>query len=92
MCLEMVWIKKCNLRGGGYFPTTMNIFLMPKIWNYFFCSAAFVDKPIRVTVIYNIFYQLVVITGKYLPQKEKVRENISIFTSRVIFADISLFR
>ena len=32
---------------------------------------AFVDKTIRGNIIYNLFYQLVVNMGKYLPQKGK---------------------
>ena len=71
MCLflEMLWEKKCrNLSGGKYFPITVNIFPIPKIWNYFFCSIGFVDKIIRGNIIYNLVYQLVVNMRKYLPQ------------------------
>ena len=34
MCLflEMLWVKKCNLSGGKYFPDAVNIFPMLKIW------------------------------------------------------------
>ena len=44
MCLrlEMLWVKKCyNLSGRKYFPVTVNIFLEPKTWNYFFFSFFF---------------------------------------------------
>ena len=33
-------VKKCNINRGKYFPIKMNIFPMPNIWNYFFCSTA----------------------------------------------------
>ena len=72
MCpfLEMLSVKKCrNLSGGKYFLITVNIFPMPKIWNDFFCSSAFVDKIIRGNITYDLFYQLVVNMGKYLPKK-----------------------
>ena len=38
MCLflEISWVKKCNVGKGKYFPITVNIFPMPKIWNFFF--------------------------------------------------------
>ena len=39
MCLffEMLLVNKChNLSGGKSLPITLNIFPMPKIWNYFF--------------------------------------------------------
>ena len=42
--------------------------------------------------IYNLFYQLVVNVGKYLPQKGKVRENNECLMTLVIFTDLSLFR
>ena len=38
-----------------------------KIWNYFFCSTAFVDKIIKGNTTYNLFFQLMVNMGKYLP-------------------------
>ena len=66
MCLflEMLWVKKCRNLMRGIISLSLNIFLMPKIWNYFFCSTAFVDKIIRGNII--LFYQLVVSMGKYL--------------------------
>ena len=39
MCLflDISWVKQhCNLSGGKYFPVTMNIIPVPKIWNYCF--------------------------------------------------------
>ena len=66
LLLEILWEKKCqNLSGGeGYFPITVYIFPMPKIWNYFFCSTTFVDKIIIGNITYKLLYQLVVIVGK----------------------------
>ena len=43
-------------------------------------------------MIYNLFYQLVVNMGKYLPQKGKVRKNNECLMTQVIFANLSLFR
>ena len=74
----MSWVKKCrNLIGGGgeYFPITVNILPMSKIWNYFFVHTASVEKIIRGNIAFNLFYQFVVNMGKYLHQKGKVREN-----------------
>ena len=56
-----------------------------------FCSTAFADKRIGENMVCRLFYQLVVNMGKYLPQREKVRENTSCLTALVIFAKLSLF-
>ena len=86
----MLSVKKCsNLSGGKYFPITVNIFPLLKIWNYDFCCTAFIDKIIRGNIIYDVFYQLVVNMEKYLSQKGKVREN-ECHKAQVIFADLSL--
>ena len=35
--LEILWVKKCrNLKGGGYFPVTVNIFPVPNLELPFF--------------------------------------------------------
>ena len=50
MCLflEMLFLEKCrNLSGEKYFPITLNIFPIPKIWDYFLFLVAFVDRVIR---------------------------------------------
>ena len=48
----MLWVKKCNLSGGKYFPIKVNIF--PHAENLellFFCYTAFVGKIIRENII-----------------------------------------
>ena len=85
--------KKCNLHGGNIF--TVNIVPMPKIWNYFSHSNAFLDEIIRGNIIYSSFHQLVINMGniclKYLPQKGKIRENSSCLKALVILVDLSPF-
>ena len=81
MCLflEILWVKKCpNLSGVGreYFPITLNIFYMPKIWNDFFYSTALVDKIIRGNITNYSFYQLVFDMEKYLPQNHFRRQTL----------------
>ena len=65
--LEMLWVKKGrNLRGvWKHFPIIVNIFPMRKIWNYF-SPAAFVDKTIGGSILYNLFYQPVVNMGEII--------------------------
>ena len=58
----------------------------------FFFSTAFVDEIIRGNVIYKSYYQLMVIMGKYLPQKGKVCDKNSCLKALIIFSDLSLLR
>ena len=52
MCLFLEILCR-NLQEVKYFHITGNIFPMPKIWNYFFCSTAFVDKINTGDIIYD---------------------------------------
>ena len=93
MCLflEMLWVKKCrNLSGGKYFPITVNIFAMPKIWNYFFWDHLFICGG---NITYDLFYQLVINMAKYLPQKGNVLQKgkVSQNNSCLMTLIISLF-
>ena len=65
MCLFLEIGKKCNLMGGGgggggIFPYHSEHFPHAENPELLFCSTAFVDKIIRGNMIYNLFYQLVV--------------------------------
>ena len=56
MCLFLeIWVKKWCILRGQYFPITVNIFSLPKIWNYLFrllVKVAFVDKIIRGNIYF----------------------------------------
>ena len=81
----MLLVKKCrNLRGykNIFLFVTVNIFLMPKIWKYFFFPTAFVDKIIRGNMIHE---------GKYLPQKGEVCENNERLTFTLFILIIDTF-
>ena len=89
----MLSVKKCrNLSEGGivpyyseYFPHAENLELL--ILFYGICR----QNNHRKHTIYNLFYQLVVNMGKYLPKKGRVRKNNSCRRARVIFADVFPF-
>ena len=75
--LEMLWVTKCrnlSVSRWEYFTITGNIFLMPKNWNYFFYSSAFVDEKIRGKIIYDLFNHLFFNMGKHLLKKKGPRK------------------
>ena len=78
MCLfiETLWVKKCrHLSGWKYFPITVNISTRRKS---VFVLLHLLTK-IRGNIIHicNLFDQLVVNMGTYLPKKRTVRKNNS---------------
>ena len=64
-----------NLIGLGIFPGHSEYFLHAENLVLHICPTAFVDKIIRGNITYNIFHQLVVNMGNYMPQKGNVCEN-----------------
>ena len=74
--LQILWVKKCrNFSGAGgereIFPYHCEYFSHAENLELIFCSTAFADKIIRVNIMYNSFYQLVVNMGEIFAAKGK---------------------